>query len=210
MTNTLPVKVVLAKKVAKYFVDNWVFNYSPPTDLIDENRKQLLSKFFLEVCRFFNFHYSFTKTYNPQTNGQVEIFNPTILTPLPPSIGDHPGDWDIYKSAVTYAYNTQHQKSTSVAPFDLVQSKTPGPIAAYLPPTEYKDYLDFKQKWKKCLPKMTPEAQEKLQKAQERYKRNIEEKLRKNTKTNKPGDIVFLRIEVKDDKEKRRKLTPIS
>ena len=210
MTKTVPMKGVSAGEVAKHFVDNWVFNYGPPTDLLADNGKQFTSKFFLDVCRILNIHNSFTTTYHPQTNGQVERFNRTILAALRAYIHDHPKDWDLYTSALTYAYNTQPQTSTSMAPFDLVLSKPPGPLAAALPSTAYNGPLDFKHKWKKWLTKVIPETQQKLQKAQERYKKNFDKRIRKTTETIKPGDQIFLRIERKDEKETRHKLAPIA
>ena len=178
--------------------------------LLADNGKQFTSKFFLDVCRILKVHNSFTTTYHPQTNGQVERFNRTILSALRAYVNDHPKDWDLYTSALTYAYNTQPQTSTSMAPFDLVLSKPPGPLATSLPPTEYNGRLDFKHKWKKWLAKVIPETQEKLRKSQERYKRNFDKRLRKNTDTIAPGDNIFLRVERKDDKDTRHKLAPIA
>lgn len=135
MTNTVPIKSVSAGEIAKHSVDNWVFNYCPPTDLIGKNIKQFTFKFFFDVCRILKVHNSFTTTYHPQIKGQVERFNGTILAALRAYITDHLQDWYLYISALTSAYNTKLQSSTSIAPFCVVLSKPLGPIAASLPPT---------------------------------------------------------------------------
>lgn len=78
---------------------------------------------------------SFKTTYHQQTNVKVETFNRNIFDVLRAYITDQARDWDLRTSALTYAYNTQPQSSTSIEPFDLVLSKPPGVIAASLPPT---------------------------------------------------------------------------
>ena len=92
-------------------------------------------------------------------------------------IGDHPRDWGLYTSAITYAYNCQPQTSTGFAPFDLVLSKPPGPIALEVQTPELTTARDFKAKWKVWLEKSINEASKYLRSAQERYKRNYDKRL---------------------------------
>jgi transposase InsO family protein len=47
----------------------------------------------------------FTTAYHPQTNGQVERYNRTILASLRGYVAARQDDWDDYTSAVTFAYN---------------------------------------------------------------------------------------------------------
>ena len=79
---------------------------------------------------------NFTTTYHPQANGQVERYNRTILAALRTYVADHPRDWDLYTDELTYAYNCLPHTSTDVAPFDLVLSKPPGPLALKPMPTK--------------------------------------------------------------------------
>ena len=140
----------------------------------------------------------------------MERFNRTILAALRAYVADHPRDWDLYSSALTYAYNTQPQTSTSIAPFELVLSKPPGPLAASIPRDETETPREYKHKWKAWLARAIPETQEKLRKAQERYKRAFDKRLRKQTEEINAGDEVFLRVERKDDQDTRHKLAPIA
>ena len=56
LVRTIPLKTVSAVEVEKAFVNNWVFTYGPPEDLISDNEKQFTSRFFLDVCRILNVH----------------------------------------------------------------------------------------------------------------------------------------------------------
>lgn len=177
---------------------------------MSDNWKHFTSKLFLDVCRILHVQNSFTTTHHPQTNVQVEIFNRAILPALRAYINAHTRDLDLYTSVLTYAYNTQHQKSTSVTPFDLVLSKPPGPIAASLPQTEYKGPPDYKQKLNKWFSKVISETQEMLKRPKKIEARNVYKLLRKYKKKIRPGDNFFLQIERKDQKETHHKLAPIT
>ena len=96
-------KGISAADVAKYFVNDWVFQYGPLTELISENGGCFTSKFFLNVCSILSIKNNFTTTYHPQANGQVERYNRTILATLRTYVADHPKDWDLYTDALTYA-----------------------------------------------------------------------------------------------------------
>lgn len=117
-----------------------------------------------------------------------------MLTSLCAWISNNPHDWNIYTYALTYACNTQPQLSTSRAPVKLVLTKPPGTIAASLPSTKYNWPVDFKNK-EKWHAKVILEAQERLQNAEERYKKNFDNSLPKNSENINPGDEVFLSVE---------------
>lgn len=106
LLKAIPMKDMSASEVAKLFIEQWVFNYGPPTKLLSDNGSQFTSNFFEEVCRILNTTTEFTTTHNPQTNGQAERLNCTILTSLRSYIEEHPRDWDMYTPALTYAYNS--------------------------------------------------------------------------------------------------------
>lgn len=101
----------------------------PPLHLIAYNGSQSTSKFFQDVCKIFNLHNSFTSTYHPQTNVQVERLNRKILSAIRTYILDHSHDWDLYSSALKYEYNCRSQNSTTIAQLDLFLSNHPGPLA---------------------------------------------------------------------------------
>jgi len=210
LTKTIPMKGISAAEVARCFVNEWVFNYGPPKELISDNGGCFTSKFFLDVCSILSIKNNFTTTYHPQANGQVERYNRTILAALRTYVADHPKDWDLYTDALTYAYNCLPHSSTDAAPFDLILSKPPGPLALKPMPTKEEPQGDFKRKWKHWLQETMHRTRTRLLKSQERYKRNYDSRLRKQVEVVKQGDYVFLRVERKNPKDHRHKLAPIA
>ena len=116
-------------------------------------------------------HNSFNTTCHPLANGQVELFNRTIVSAIHVYVSNHPHDWDLYSSSLTYAANTQPKTSTSIAPFELVLSKPPGPLAVSIQRDAIETPREYKHKWNAWLALSIPETQEKLRKAQQRYKK---------------------------------------
>ncbi len=118
MTYTVPLKNVTALSIAKSFVEFWILRYGPPAVVVTDNGSQIPSKLCQFACRMLRVKNAFTATYHPQTNGQAERFNRSLLAGLRAFVSDH-------SELVTYAYNAQVQASTGVATFHLVLSESP-------------------------------------------------------------------------------------
>jgi Integrase zinc binding domain len=82
LTRTVPLRTISAFVVAKAFCEHWVFVYGPPIYALTDNGAQFSAKFFLAVCRELGVSKVFTTAYHPQTNGQVERYNRTIINSL--------------------------------------------------------------------------------------------------------------------------------
>jgi transposase InsO family protein len=99
-------RTTTALAVAKAFCDHWGFAYGPPRFLISDNGTHFTAKLFVEVCRELGISKIFTTAYHPQTNGQVERFNRTILNALRTYVAKSQLYWDEYTSAITFGYNS--------------------------------------------------------------------------------------------------------
>ena len=103
-------------------------------------------------------------------------------------IGDIPLEWDVCTSAITYAYNFQHDTSTAFATFYIVMSKPRGPIALQAQTYEPSTARDLKVKWKEWLDKSLKEASKHRSSAQERQELNYDKRFQKNDETIKLGE----------------------
>jgi Integrase zinc binding domain/RNase H-like domain found in reverse transcriptase len=82
LTRTVPLRTITALGAAKDFCDAWVFSYGPQRYLLTDKGTQFNAKVFLSVCRELGIAKIFTTAYHPQTYGQVERFNRTIIDSL--------------------------------------------------------------------------------------------------------------------------------
>ena len=213
LVRTVPLKRITARAVAQAFVTHWVFSYGPSVILLSDNGPQFTAKFFQDVCRILDIKNVFTTTYHPQSNGQVERFNRTMLNALRSYVADHPKDWDLYTDAITYAYNTQVHRDTSLSPFELVLSRIPPPVSIEAEPTvsAYPSPGQYRDAWKSWLKKIVPVARKAMEKAQLSYKRNFDSRVRRPLPSIRVDEYVFLRKEYYNpEKERRHKLSPIA
>jgi transposase InsO family protein len=125
VTRTVPLRAVTAHSVARAFVDQWVYVYGPPVSLLTENGPQFTAKFFQAACAELGISRVFTTAYHPQTNGQVERYNRTILDSLRAYVAKRHCDLDEYTSEVTFAYNCRVHSSLGMHTFELTLSRPP-------------------------------------------------------------------------------------
>ena len=211
LVRTVPMRNETAATVARAFVTHWVFAYGPPLDLLSDNGPQFASRLFQETCTLLGIKNVFTTTYHPQCNGQAERFNRTILASLRTYVADHPNDWDLFTDALTYAYNTQPHKSTGTAPFELVLSRMPPSLVLRREPEMVREQNSATSHsiWRNWLKAQIEAAGQQMLKTQERYRRNYDDRLRKQRSAIVAGSLVFLRKDHRDPGVRSHKLAPV-
>ena len=203
LTQCVPLKSITALSVAVAFVNEWVFKYGAPRHLLSDNGSQFISDLFHRVCAMLKVQNSMTLTYHPQTNGQTERFNRTLVAMLRCYVEDHPKDWCKYVRALTYAYNSAIHRATSATPFDLVLSRSPPDFTVSQPvrlggrrAAKWNRH-DHVARLRVALAKATAS----LKKHQARYKRDFDRRVRPSM-TLTTDDKVYLDVTdgVKKDK----------
>lgn len=121
-----------ARFVALAFLEVWDFKYKTPLFVLLDYVPQFAAMFFKSVCRSLGITNVYTNNSHPQTNGQVKCYNGTVMTRFRNYDNEQQNDWDVYASALTYAYENQIQKSTKTKPFKLVLSHPPSDFTLHL------------------------------------------------------------------------------
>ena len=140
----------------------------------------------------------FTTAYHPQTNGQVERFNRTILDGIRHFCSEHGRDWDEFSSAITFAYNNTVHRATGLTPLQLVLTRPPFPLSL-----ENVGQIDYyavgprqrRDKFPQRLRALMKTANPRLSAAQIRYKSDFDKRVRQGNHDLQPGELVFVRRE---------------
>lgn len=208
LVRTVPLKKISAADIALAFVHHWVFVYGPPVKLLSDNGKQFTARFFQNVCRILGTRNLFITTYHPQTNGQVERFNCTLLSALRKYLGDHPKEWDLFSDAAT----SQVHRTTNIAPFELVLARAPKSLALQAQPTleEFDSSRKYYLRWQSWLLSLMRTADKSLRKEQARYKRNFDARLRKPKYDIPVESYVFVRKEQGTTEAPKHKLARVA
>jgi Integrase core domain len=100
LVRTVPLSRITAPTVAWAFMEQWVYLYDPPRQLLSDNGRQFTSAFFKTCCQAMGVQHVFTSAYHHQANGQVKLFNRTILARLRALAGEEQGPLDLYSTAI--------------------------------------------------------------------------------------------------------------
>ena len=210
LVRTVPLKSTSGAAIAQAFVTHWVLPYGAPLKLLSDNGKQFTARFFQRVCNLLGVKNVYTTTYHPQTNGQVERFNRTLLAGIRSYSVEHPKDWDLYTDVLTYAYNSQENRMTRCTPFELVLSRPPPPLALTPKPQGVvgESPSDYNARWMSWLQLLLERSSRTLYREQARYKRNYDARVRTTREKLHAGTQVFVRREY--FKEGKHKLSPLA
>lgn len=199
LTRTVPLRTTTALVCARAFCDHWVYSYGAPRHVLTDNGPQFTAKFFHAVCRELGIEKVFTTAYHPQTNGQVERFNRTILNSLRGYIAANQENWDEFTSALTFAYNARVHAAIGLAPFELILSRPPVTLSTEKPHTEVEVAAETeKLRFLQHLRALRPLAAQQLRLAQQRYKRSYDAHVRPKNQKIPTGNWVYVRKEVYD------------
>ena len=108
-----------ASAVAEFLINDFIMIHGTPGKIITDNGVHFSNRLMAELTKSMNIQHSFSVSYHPETNGQVERFNGTFCAQLAKYCNDDHDDWDKYLSSVVYAYNTGIHSTTGFIPYEL-------------------------------------------------------------------------------------------
>ena len=212
LTRVVPIPNQDAETVVSAFLDTWVASYGPPDTLLTDNGPQLTSVHFRGVVGMLGIRHITSTTYHPQTQGQVERYNRTIVAQLRTYIEDHQDRWDELVSVLTVAYNTRPQQSTGVAPFEFV---TPERVRTFaldrLPESPYPKKFEgtareIREQRRAHLRDLAFTVRKNLEMAQRRYKKSYDRRVNTVNQALRAGDWVYVDTHAKDRKKLDQKV----
>ena len=123
-----------AATVAKALHERWNLLFGAPREIVSDRGKEFDNKVVRELCTQFGIKRILTSAFHPQSNGQAERFNRTMIQYLKAMMdGDNTLDWELWLPSLAFSYNTQVQRSTNMTPFFLTfkhEAKLPFDIDA--------------------------------------------------------------------------------
>jgi len=182
-----------AKAVADVLYSQIFTRFGPPVSLITDRGQNFRSTLVSELCKRFNVTRTFTSSYHPQTNSQVERCWSVLWQSLR-SYCINQTDWDQYLPSILYAHRgTPAASSTHHSPYFLLFGRElPMPLErALVPPATGK--MEADNYIKLLLPRLEVArsvAQENIKAAQKEYKRYYDRDQRPTTFA--PGTYVWL------------------
>jgi hypothetical protein len=114
------VKKADAKQTAIFLYENIIARFGCPKILISDRGTHFINEAIEEMTTLFNINHRKTTPYHPQTNGQTERVNQTLVRILRKTVIDSKRDWDTKLTAALWAYRTTYKVTTRATPFSLM------------------------------------------------------------------------------------------
>ncbi|MCO5586044.1 hypothetical protein L7F22_039982 [Adiantum nelumboides] len=123
-------KTIKAHQMATLFISQ-VFKYHGlPTPIASDSDPRMTINFWKGLFKNLGTRLNFSSAYHPQTDGQSEIANLTVLDLLKAYVTevDQRSQWEKYLPLVEYAYNNTVHTSTRKAPFEVIEGRSKSPL----------------------------------------------------------------------------------
>jgi hypothetical protein len=126
---------VTAQQVARLYYDNVYRLHGLPKAIISDRDSKFTGDFWSTMQKLFGTDLLMSTAYHPQTDGQTECTNRTILQTLRYYVNRNGSNWAKFITTVEFAINSAVSSSTGKAPFEVVY----GYLPRILPPAIYDD-----------------------------------------------------------------------
>ncbi|MCO5551149.1 hypothetical protein L7F22_004646 [Adiantum nelumboides] len=123
----IPVKkTIKAHQMATLFISQIFKYHGLPSSIVLDRDPRMTSNFWKGLFENLGTRLNFSSAYHPQTDGQSEIANLTILDLLKSYVTevDQRSQWEKYLPLVEYAYNNTVHTSTGKAPFEVIEGRS--------------------------------------------------------------------------------------
>jgi len=118
-------KTATARDLALIFFRTVFRNQGMPRVLLSDNGPQFVSAFWKEFFQLLQTDIRLTSSYHPQSNGQTERFNRTLVEALRSFVNARHDNWDEFLTHFEFAYNSTINASTGLSPFILQFAQAP-------------------------------------------------------------------------------------
>ena len=123
-------KTIKEHHMATLFISNILKYYSLPKSIVLDRDPRMTNNFWKGLFENLGTKLNFSLAYHPQTDGQSEIANLTIID-LPKAYVtevNHRNQREKYLPMVEYAYNNTIHTSTGKTPFEIVEGRPKLPL----------------------------------------------------------------------------------
>lgn len=182
-----------SKDAAIGFINNVVKLHGLPDVTTTDRDPKFISKFHQELFKRLGVRRIHTTAYHPQSNGQAEIVNKSIVKMLRAFANEMKEDWDEHLGILEFAYNSAIHSTTKHSPFYLNYGFEPKkPIDLEVNANSDRSMAQLEKlherikKANKITSELIAKVQEKMKKRSDKKRRPLEFK---------EGDLVLLSAE---------------
>jgi len=111
-------KHIIAEQTTKLFFEHVWVHFGLPTSIVFDRDTRFVGKFWSSLWELMDTQLKKNTAFYPQTDGQTEVVNRTVIHLLRGYCSKHPKIWDEHLCYVQHAYNRAKHSSTQRSPFE--------------------------------------------------------------------------------------------
>ena len=115
-----PIRSKNATDIAEILVREIICRFGSPRQILSDCGKEFNNKILEQISKIIGSVKIFTAPYRPQTDGQVERFNKTLMKQLSHYSNEETDDWNKLLPQALVAYRVTPQTSTKTSPFEIL------------------------------------------------------------------------------------------
>lgn len=165
------VKSISAPQLAQLFFGTVFRLHGLPATIISDRDSKFTASFWQELFRLCGTKLALSTAFHPQTDGQTERHNRTVIEMIRAYVNSSHSDWDEHLAALEFAYNNSVNPSTGFSPFYLCSGqhpRTPVTLLTPVPARPKHSATEFASHMQALLARAR-EAMVQAQATQERY-----------------------------------------
>ena len=121
----VPIPDETSTTLARAIFTHWISIFGAPVKIMSDRGPSFVDGALKRMCTHLGIKRILTSAYHPQSNGQVERLNGTIITQLKPLVEADVNEWDIRLPEVMMAYNISRHSVTGFSPYLAVFGVVP-------------------------------------------------------------------------------------
>jgi len=203
-------KITIEQTAQIFFQNVWV-HFGLPNSIVSDRGSQFIGNFWSSLWNLMDTKLKKSIAFHPQTDGQNEVVNRTVINLLRGYCSKHPKLWDEQLHCIQHAYNQGKYSSTLTSPFDACLGYFPKSPLDFIVEKDitvdgHSD-IDRANKFIEQIRLIHQIVQEKLEKSQGKYKaRHDKHRVDHHFQV---GDEVWLYISKERLQGEGKKLKPI-
>ena len=180
-----------AETACNALIELIVTRYGVPKEFLTNQGSSFTAYDMRQLTVLLGAHKLYTTAYHPQTNGQCERLNGSMIQMLRTYGENNPSNWSQYLPYILFAYRCSIHNSTGYTPFEMVYGRTPKlPGEEHLFPKEEESLSTYSKRVKSALEQIHKIARTRLIEAKEKHDTK---ELPSHLKKFKEGDKVLVR-----------------
>ena len=133
-------KQVSSQEIAQILLEEVVLQYGIPRFIVSDRDPKFVNSIWQEFASRLEISLNMSTAYNPQSDGQVERLNKTLVELIRTYTKGRP-NWVQYLQLAAFAYNTNYQVSIGASPFVALRGYTERFSGLYNPKWEKPKYV---------------------------------------------------------------------